>query len=75
MLNSTVSSDLEKNGGIDMNAANLAIAIKRDGKGVPLPLAQQELAQLSNIEGLDPVILSIKPANQTALFAELVAHP
>jgi LysM repeat protein len=61
-------------GGIDLNSANLNLQIKRDGRGVPLPLAQQDLAQLSNIEGLDPVILSIKPASQTALFAELVAH-
>ncbi len=58
-------------GGIDLNAANLNFRIKRDGNGVPLPLAQQDLAQLSNIEGLDPVILSIKPASQTLLFSQL----
>jgi hypothetical protein len=62
-----------RKGGIDMNAANLAMTIKRDGNGIPI-LSQQDLAQFSNIEGLDPVILSIKPASQTALYAELVAH-
>jgi len=62
-------------GGIDMNAANLNLVIKRDGKGVPLPLAQQDLAQLSNIEGLDPVILSIKPTSQTPLFSQLQTSP
>jgi 4-aminobutyrate aminotransferase-like enzyme len=61
-------------GGIDLNSANLNLRIKRDGHGVMLPLSQQDLAQLSQIEGLDPVILSIKPANQTAVFAELVGH-
>gem|GEM_PF-3014046 len=62
-------------GGIDLNSANLAMVIKRDGHGIPLPLAQQDLVQLSNIEGLDPVILSIKPASQTALFSQVVGQP
>jgi hypothetical protein len=62
-------------GGIDFNAANLNLQIKRDGNGVPLPLAQQDMAQLSNIEGLDPVILSIKPASQTPLFSQLQSSP
>jgi len=62
-------------GGIDMNSANLHLVIKRDGHGVPLPLNQQDLAQLSNIEGLDPVILSIKPASQTALFSQVASQP
>lgn len=59
-------------GGIDFNSANLAMLIKRDGKGVVLPLAQQDLAQLSNIEGLEPEILSIKPASQSPVFASFV---
>jgi len=61
----------QKPGGIDLNSANLSMMIKRDGKGVVLPLAQQDLAQLSNIEGLDPIILSIKPASETPVFAQL----
>jgi hypothetical protein len=51
------------------------MTIKRDGKGVPLPLSQQDLAQLSNIEGLAPEILSIEPAGQAALVATFVDHP
>ncbi len=62
-------------GGIDLNAANLNLVIKRDGYGVPLPLAQQDMAQLTNIEGLDPVILSIKPASQSSLFSHLQTSP
>ncbi len=62
-------------GGIDLNSANLAMTIKRDGNGI-LILSQQDLAQMSrNMEGLDPVILSIRPASQTVLFADLIAHP
>ena len=62
-------------GGIDFNSANLAMMIKRDGKGVVLPLARQDLAQLGNIEGLDPFIISIKPASQTPLFSQLLTSP
>jgi hypothetical protein len=48
-------------GGIDLNAANMNFMIKRDGNGVPLPLAQQDMAQLSRIKGFVPKILDIKP--------------
>jgi len=49
-------------GGIDFNAAHLNLKIKRDGAGVPLPLNQQDMASLSHLEGLEPVILDIRPA-------------
>ncbi len=59
-------------GGIDLNSANLVLTIKRDGNGIPI-ISQQDLAQISSqMEGLDPVILSIKPASQTAVFADLI---
>ncbi len=57
-------------GGIDMNAANLNLQIKRDGKGVPLPLPQQDWEHIK-IDGLVPVILEIKPAMATPLLSEL----
>ena len=38
------------------------IQLKRDGAGVPLPLAQQDLAQLAGLQGLTPVILDVRPA-------------
>jgi len=69
--NSRDNSQISDLGGIDLNSANLHLVIKCDGHGVPLPLSQQDLAQLSNIEGLDPVILSIKPANSLPIFSEL----
>jgi hypothetical protein len=58
-------------GGIDFNSANLNLQIKRDGKGVPLPWAQQDMEQLMNIEGFVPVILEIKPAIDLPIFVEL----
>ena len=58
-------------GGIDMNSANMALVIKRDGKGVPLPLAQQDRAQLSRISGFVPHIIEIKPITSLAAFSRL----
>jgi len=68
-------ADASSYGGIDMNAGNLAMVIKRDGKGVPLPLDRQDMALLGNIEGLEPIILSIKPASETPLFSHLQSNP
>jgi len=58
-------------GGIDLNSANMNLQIKRDGKGVPLPMAQQDMAQLSLIQGFVPVILEIKPAVNLPILNEL----
>lgn len=63
--------DPAMNGGIDFNSANLAMIIKHDGKGVPLPLAQQDMAQLSRIQGFDPEIIAIKPALHVPIMSEL----
>jgi len=59
-------------GGIDLNAANLHFFIKRDGHGVPLPVAQQDFERI-HINGLVPVILSIKPAMSSPLLSQLAA--
>ncbi len=54
--------DLAMNGGISLNADNMKlIDVKRDGRGVPLPVNQQDLAQLSRVAGLDIKILYIRP--------------
>jgi hypothetical protein len=58
-------------GGIDFNSANLDLQIKRDGHGVPLPLAQQDMAQLSRIQGFEPEIIEIKPAVNVPIISEL----
>ena len=54
-------------GGIDFAQSNLDMQIKRDGAGVPLPVAQQDLDNI-HIDGLVPVILSIQPAANVPLF-------
>ncbi len=59
-------------GGIDLNAANLNLQIKRDGNGVPLPISQQNLESI-HIEGLIPVILDIRPALGALLLSELTS--
>ncbi|MCB9756858.1 MAG: hypothetical protein H6753_00360 [Candidatus Omnitrophica bacterium] len=40
--------------------------IKRDGRGVPLPLLQQDIENI-HINGLYPVILNILPVNAQTL--------
>jgi hypothetical protein len=57
----------KKYGGIDMNAANLDLQLRRDGKGVVLPVSQQDLDNI-RIDGLVPVLLDIKPVTGMALF-------
>jgi hypothetical protein len=73
-INKDKETERIQKGGIDLNSANLTLHIKRDGQGVALPLSKQDLAQLAGIQGLDPVILSIQPASQTALFSQLAVQ-
>jgi hypothetical protein len=73
--NSTRSNKAMKanllNGGIDFNSANLHLQIKRDGRGVPLPLLQQDWAQLSQIDGFVPTIIEIRPATHIPILSEI----
>jgi hypothetical protein len=56
-------------GGIDFVQANLSLQIKRDGAGVPLPVNQQNLANM-RIEGLVPVLLAIEPFGKVLSLSE-----
>ena len=56
-----------KKGGIDLAQSNLDLEIRRDGKGMVLPLAQQNLERI-HLEGLVPQVLSITPASVAELF-------
>ncbi|MBF0511588.1 MAG: hypothetical protein HQL13_04575, partial [Candidatus Omnitrophica bacterium] len=58
-------------GGIDLNSANLNLLIKRDGKGVPLPIDKQDMEQLKGIRGFVPVILGIRPVINLPIVNEL----
>ncbi|MBF0570721.1 MAG: hypothetical protein HQL12_02495 [Candidatus Omnitrophica bacterium] len=64
-------ASLAAKGGIDLNSANLHLQIKRDGRGVPLPLAQQDMGRLMQIQGFVPEIIEIKPAVNLPILSEL----
>ena len=57
---------LKKTGGIDFRVRSINLQIKRDGKGVPIPLQLQDVKNI-NIEGLYPVIINITPATFQSL--------
>jgi len=61
------NSDPLLKGGIDFSQSNLDMQIKRDGKGVVLPVNQQNLASI-HIDGLVPVILNIGHMESDLLF-------
>lgn len=54
-------------GGIDFNSAGLDLQIKRDDKGVALPLPQQTIQNMK-IDGFYPVIINIAPIQVPLLF-------
>ncbi|MDE2231550.1 MAG: hypothetical protein KGJ95_05750 [Candidatus Omnitrophica bacterium] len=66
-----IAESLTKKGGIDLNAANLNLFIKRDGSGVPLPWAQQDISLFKNIQGFVPQIVEIRPAVDISVINEL----
>lgn len=54
-------------GGIDFNPALLDLQIKRDGRGIPLPLPQQPLDQIK-IEGFIPIIINFRPISSLPML-------
>ena len=54
-------------GGINLDPALLNMQIKRDGKGVPLPVNQQPMLKME-IEGFVPVIINVTPVNLPMLL-------
>ncbi|HSV43286.1 MAG TPA: HPr family phosphocarrier protein, partial [Candidatus Bathyarchaeia archaeon] len=59
-------------GGIDFNPALFDLEIKRDDKGVPLPIEMQSVPELNNIQGFVPVILEITPATNLPMLLGLM---
>lgn len=57
----------EAPGGIDLNPALLNLQIKRDSRGIPLPLYQQPVSMMK-IEGFSPIIINIIPVHLPALL-------
>ncbi len=52
--------DKQDVGGIDLDPTLLNLQIKRDGKGIPLPVNQQAIENI-NINGFVPVIINVTP--------------
>ena len=58
-------------GGIDLNPAFLDLQIKRDGKGIPLPMEVQDIDSM-NIQGFTPVIINVTPIPSLPLILGFV---
>ena len=61
----------DKVGGIDLNPEFLDLKIKRDGNGIPLPMLQQPMELLKEIEGFLPVIINITPVQNLPMLLGL----
>ena len=57
-------------GGIDLGNASSMLEIRRDGKGMPLPLSQQPM-ELRNVEGFTPLIINVMPFNPAAILSQI----
>ncbi len=57
-------------GGIDLNSDMLDLQIKRDGRGVALPLPQQPIQNMT-IQGFMPIIIDVVPVNVPLLLGTL----
>ncbi len=62
---------LDPLGGIDLNPDLLDLQIKRDGRGIPLPLDQQPLENMQ-IDGFLPIIININPVANLPLLLGLL---
>ena len=62
-----VVSKNEEVGGINLDPAMMDLQIKRDGKGVPLPLNQQPMSTMK-INGFFPILINITPINVPMLL-------
>ncbi|MDO8675618.1 MAG: hypothetical protein Q7K71_05845 [Candidatus Omnitrophota bacterium] len=57
-------------GGINLDPAMLNLQIKRDGKGIPLPINQQPIGNMK-IDGFMPVIIKVTPISNLPLLLGL----
>ncbi len=57
----------ENFGGINLDPAMLDLQIKRDGKGVPLPVGDQDFSMM-HIQGFLPIIINVTPVSLPALL-------
>ncbi|HSV43162.1 MAG TPA: hypothetical protein VLJ10_01280, partial [Candidatus Bathyarchaeia archaeon] len=64
-----------KVGGIDLNPAFLDLKIKRDGNGIPLPMMDQPMQELMQIEGFVPVIINVTPVQNLPMLLGMDVEP
>ena len=57
-------------GGIDLDPALLDLQIRRDSRGVPLPLPQQPIQNMK-IDGFLPIIINITPVTSLPLLSNV----
>lgn len=57
----------QRQGGINLNPDLLDLKIKRNGSGVPLPMAQQPIGQMK-IDGFVPIIINVTPISLPQLL-------
>ena len=65
------TNNLNSYGGIDLNSINLNLQINAMVHGVPLPLAQQDMARLMEIQGFIPILTEINPAVNLPIISEI----
>ena len=71
----TVTLKPDTTGGIDLNPELMDLQIKRDGNGVALPLLDQPVDVLQNIEGFIPVIIQMTPITNMPLILGMGIDP
>ena len=64
----------KKYGGINLNAKAFNLQIKRNGRGVPLPLEFQPLGEM-HVDGFLPIIFNITPINLPQLLGLVIPEP
>jgi|GEM_PF-1744198 len=68
---SSGTKDRNDVGGIDLNPQMMNLKIKRDGRGVPLPMSDQSIEALQQIEGFLPVIINVTPVQNLPMLLGL----
>lgn len=58
----------KQKGGIDLNPDMMNLKIRRDGMGFPLPMNDQSIEALKQIEGFLPVIINITPVQNLPML-------
>ncbi|MBI3602270.1 MAG: fructose-bisphosphate aldolase [Candidatus Omnitrophica bacterium] len=63
----TSATAIQRQGGIDLRPDLFDLQIKRDDKGIPLPVSQQPIGSMK-IQGFMPVTIDFKPVNLPLLL-------